>query len=582
MDYRKIFQASALLLLACLIAYGTGLRNGFLIDDNYLIRGNVLIKNLRFIPHLFSQPFLHSYYRPISLISFTLDYSVWKFNPFGYHLTNIFIHFLNCILILLLLNLCFKDFKLSILVSLLFAVHPLNSIAVNYISDRGNLLAGFFMLSALIAVSLAYKRPKIRFLAAGFALFFFALLSHENAVLFPLYLFCILFILYENGKGRQTAILAVSALSVSLIYLLLRLKYISLSYVIMPDFKLFFSLTSLGSFSHVIFEYLSLIIFPHNICMIRKIGPDASSGFVSILPLLLIIVFIPVLLIGFRRNRILLFASGWFLAGVLPLYNMMFYRPTMGLIMQDNWIYIPSAGLFILLSIIFLYFKKFINKRLWFLLIFCLFLFYTGKTIANNALWKDEETYCSYWLGLTSGNYIAYNALAYYHGMKQDYEKEEDYLKKAIEFNPKYAKAYNNLGVVYKATGRKEEAAALYKKAIELNPDYAEPYNNLGNIYKINGRPEEAIPLYKKAIELNQFFAEAHNNLGVAYKSIGKAEEAIASYKKAIELDPGFGRAYYNLAVIYLQKGEYKSAVEYCDKARESGFDTSALEPALK
>ena len=52
--------------------------------------------------------------------------------------------------------------------------------------------------------------------------------------------------------------------------------------------------------------------------------------------------------------------------------------------------------------------------------------------------------------------------------------------RKAIEIDPKYAKAYRNMGFALSNLGRKEEAVASYKKAIEIDPKYANAYRNMG------------------------------------------------------------------------------------------------------
>ena len=75
-----------------------------------------------------------------------------------------------------------------------------------------------------------------------------------------------------------------------------------------------------------------------------------------------------------------------------------------------------------------------------------------------------------------------------------------------------------------------------YKKAIDSDPDYAEAYNNLGNAYLIKGEPDKAITTYKKAVAIRPDYANAHNNLAVTYCSKGNYESAIIHCDKAVAL----------------------------------------------
>jgi tetratricopeptide (TPR) repeat protein len=68
---------------------------------------------------------------------------------------------------------------------------------------------------------------------------------------------------------------------------------------------------------------------------------------------------------------------------------------------------------------------------------------------------------------------------------------------------------------VHKGQKRTEKAIEMYKKAIEVNPQYSYAYNNLGNIYKNSGEYEEAIKCYENAVEHRSNYTLCFANLGV-------------------------------------------------------------------
>ena len=119
---------------------------------------------------------------------------------------------------------------------------------------------------------------------------------------------------------------------------------------------------------------------------------------------------------------------------------------------------------------------------------------------------------------------------------------------KALQINPDFAEAHNNLGNALNILGRSEEAISSFTKALQIKPDYAAVHNNLGNALTNLGKPEEAVASYNNALQINPDFAEAHNNLGNALTSIGKPEEAVASYTKVLQIKPDCAEAHWNLS----------------------------------
>ncbi len=110
------------------------------------------------------------------------------------------------------------------------------------------------------------------------------------------------------------------------------------------------------------------------------------------------------------------------------------------------------------------------------------------------------------------------------------------HLTEAIEIQPDFAPAYNNLGTAHKARGALSDAVTCYLKAIELDPTYAEPYSNLGNVLKQGGDSRKALQYYTKALQLNPAFFDAHMNVGHLYKDHGRFVLAFEHYNAAADL----------------------------------------------
>ena len=92
------------------------------------------------------------------------------------------------------------------------------------------------------------------------------------------------------------------------------------------------------------------------------------------------------------------------------------------------------------------------------------------------------------------------------------------------------------IGAANVALGRLEQAVTSYKNALQIEPNFAEAHNNLGAALNDLGEPGEAVSSLTRALQIKPDFAVAHNNLGNSLKSLGKPEDALASFGKALQI----------------------------------------------
>ena len=135
---------------------------------------------------------------------------------------------------------------------------------------------------------------------------------------------------------------------------------------------------------------------------------------------------------------------------------------------------------------------------------------------------------------------------------------------RAIEFDRKYADAYNNRGVAYLIQKDYTAALADFTKSIELAPSDA-AYNNRAGIYFNQGKTEEAIADFTAAIKIKPS-AEGYANRGLSYQQTNRDALALADYEEAIKLDPSFGRAYLLRGLVILKRGEAGAAQQDFDR----------------
>jgi protein O-GlcNAc transferase len=133
--------------------------------------------------------------------------------------------------------------------------------------------------------------------------------------------------------------------------------------------------------------------------------------------------------------------------------------------------------------------------------------------------------------------------------------------QRAIELNPRYAEAFFNMGIAFKSLGNLNDEISAYREAIAINPAFPEALNNMGNALKDQGQIDGAISAYRQAIEIKPLYLDAYHNLGVALNEKGLLDEAISAYQHVIEVNPAYASAHYNLGIAFKAMGNLEDAV---------------------
>ena len=165
---------------------------------------------------------------------------------------------------------------------------------------------------------------------------------------------------------------------------------------------------------------------------------------------------------------------------------------------------------------------------------------------------KSNDTQLIYLLGLSFINL-------------QKFLNAEKYFEKLLSLK-KTHDIYYIYGNILKRLKKYSEASASFEKAIELNPNFSEAFNNLGNIKKSLNEPDKAIECFKMAIKLKDNNIEALFNLASIYQENNKFEDLIKVYKKLLHFDKNHIKTLYNLGSAYLFLGNISEGKNYFQK----------------
>lgn len=381
---------------------------GFIWDDRLLITENPGLHDPLFLQKFLVSPFgghlgldenslrldqMSQFYRPVTSLSYWLDYKLWGLNPAAFHLSNIFFHIINClILFFIFLALDWNPYK-AFMGSLLFSLFPLHFENVSWISGRTDLLSFLFAALSVLLFIHFFKKKRSILLGLSAFFYFFSLLAKENTLFLPL---IFLFIIYHRDAKIKDYIRNIFPYTVSLL-----LWFVMRSIALSSGF-IQLSGRTISDFLSAIGFYTLKILFPFRLSLtIDSAGVFQNKYFfVSGLMLSLLFLVSLLLLLKNKISRIkpaLMFTA--FFLSLFPSVLVIFSAATVSFLAW-RFLYLPSA-LFAASAVMVLSVKikwKYLIYTV--LLIGC--IFYTLELYPKNKAFGRNEK--EFWLGLENRN----------------------------------------------------------------------------------------------------------------------------------------------------------------------------------
>lgn len=554
--------------------YANSFQNGFSLDDWSFIVDNTFIKDWRNILVFFGKGYFKlapgeiDLQRPLMTLLFMAEYQIWGLNPLGYHITSIFIHTLNSVAVFyLIFRLTHGNYLKAVITSLIFAVHPIHTEAVNAINFREDILVTlFYLTSILLFLKGLQSAMKGALFVMAVCTYIFALMSKEMALTLPIMIFlihrCMLRSVSEVFKEKwfYACLFAVTFLYITFLTLL----DFPLNKGIPESPGIFRYSLSLPMIIGVISDYLRLLLFPINLNVLydfpRYVSLLLPGAAISGILLILLV------LLGFhqmRRNPVIGLFVLWFFVTIIPVSNIIPIYDAVA----ERYLYLPSIGPIALLSGSITYLEHYKRGCAAFLLVLLLCL-YSTLTIEKNKDWKDDY---SLWknavkkMPLSPLSHKSMGRAAYKKGMFDEAISELKEAEKLKSNSAILADIYYSMGLVYTAKGMYEDANNVYSKAVGLNPSAPNAYYALGTNLMREGRDIEAIDAFGKVLNIEPMNGITHYQLGVIYNKLGDLQRAAEEYMAALKTLPV--EAGVNLGTIYAEKGDYKGAINEFKKA---------------
>src|SRR5262245_36276454 len=522
---RRVWLFAVLLVLATIFAYRPAWNGGFVWDDDFYVTKNALLTapdGLRRIWFSLESP---SQYFPLTYTSFRIERPLWGLNPTGYHWVNILLHAANALLLWRLLS------ALKVpgawLAAGIFALHPVQVESVAWITERKNVLMGFFFLLTLLAWtrfidernqrSGANERPRPeeatqdgkisrvswRFYWLALIFYLLALSSKATACTLPAALFLILWLQKKRIDWRRVSQITpfiVLGLAMGLMTIWWERYH---QFTLGPMFALG-PLERLIVATHAVWFYLGKLFWPANLTFIYPqwtIEPNNPFSYIWLVAGIASCVGI-----YFARRyvgRSLEVAAAFFVVTLSPVLGFIMLYTFRYTFVADHYQYLACIGPIALVSAGLVKLSESVpyGPR---------FLSVLGILLLS-------------WLGLLTWRQSA------------SYRDGETLWRTTIDRNPDCWMAENNLGSELLERGDNDGAIAHIEKSLRLKFDLPEAHNNLTNALFRKGDADAAIAQARVALNFDPNNADTLAVLGMALITKGQLDEAIAQLSKALE-----------------------------------------------
>ncbi len=518
---RRVRPALLFLALLTIAVYGNSLVNGFVWDDEFIIVSDPAVRDLSGATTLMLSPdVVKPYYRPLNRASYLLDYRLFGMRPAGFHAVNVLIHLLNVLLLCLLGLRFFRTAAPAVLAAALFAVHPINAEAVNFLSARNTLLSLFFVLSSILVFHQGLTRGSWGRLVFSGLLWFLGLLSKEPAALAIVVVAAMAFAL--PGRRENMPKLKIAVLLPHLVfagaYAILRVLALGGAVgtsSIIPGLP-----GRLAGNVIVIPQYLGLVLFPSNLTIMHSLSAPAIGS----MPWLIVAwgaIALAVWLLLRSRSMPVRIGLFWFAINYLPISNIV---PIPSTPMAERYLYLPAVGLWIIAADRgYALYGKLHNGKALAAAATVVVVLLGGVTAYRDRDWKSDRALFGSVVRTDPGSSFGHFNLGNSLRDAGDLEGAEREWRETLRLDPAHSGAMTQLGSLSAVKGDIGMAERWFRAALDADPGNAMARYNLALVFEKTGRPEEA------AVQYDLFL----QNVPLEYQAyIPRAEEQRARLRR--------------------------------------------------
>jgi Flp pilus assembly protein TadD len=523
-------------------------------------------------------------WHPLTWLSHIVDVQLYGLHPLGHHLTSLAFHAANaCLLFVLLRRLTGNRWR-SLLVSALFAAHPLHVESVAWVAERKDVLSTFFFFLTLLAYVAWISRKNWLRYGALLASLGLGLLTKPMLVSAPLVLLLLdcwplgrLVGIGNRKLGTEVRTPFTSLLTEKLPLFGLAAASCVVTFIAqrsggaVQDLQQYSLGVRLANAAVAYIDYLLKMLWPVKLAVLYP-HPGNSLPAWHVAASAVALAALTYLAARSVRNKMPYVAVGWF-------WYVITLLPVIGLIqvgkqaMADRYTYIPSIGVFVAVVWATADLMASLPARTRSALLgglgTAVVLACVGLTFVQVGYWRTGITVWTRAVEVTPNDAMLHFCLADACLEEHKPTQAVPHLRKAISLKPDMASAHDLLGFVLTRQGKLREATREIRTALRLAPRTATAWNNLGGIYSQQGDVDQAIRCFRKAVKISPKYAQAQVNLAMHLEQKGLVDSAEAHYRAAIAADPRMATAHCALGSLLFGLGSVEQAERHLRRAIE-------------
>ena len=469
-------------------------------------------------------------WHPLTTISHMLDCQLYGLKPGAHHFTNVLLHSIVAILLLLVLQRMTGgpsgtgSIWRSAFVAAVFAIHPLRVESVAWIAERKDVLSGvFFMLTLLTYFRYVRVRSIGHYLTVLF-MFALGLMCKPMLVTLPFVLLVLDYWPLGRIRGQKSDVSGHENLVMLVVE---KIPLVGLSAI--SSVVTFLAqrgavgwteqLPVLARINNAVVTYAAYMwqmLWPVKLAVFYP-HPESRLPLWEIILCLLLLIGITAAAVVLRKSRPY-FITGW-------LWYLGMLVPVIGLVQvgwqgrADRYTYLPQIGLYIAI---------------------------TWGIADVTAAWRWQREI------LTAGTAIVVGLLSWRASVQASYWRDSETLfTHVLAVTSNNDVAENNLGIVFLQKGNLDEAISLLQAAVDLRPENSPAHENLAKALLQKGQVTDALVHYRRLLELQPDNIEVHNIVGTVLIQQGQAREAVEEWQKVLAIQPDNGNAMSNLAWVF-------------------------------
>jgi tetratricopeptide (TPR) repeat protein len=541
------------ILLAVLGAYYNVISADFISwDDADFTVNNKNVK--AFDLKAFFSNFYLGNYTPLTMTSFSFDYYFGKENAGIYHLHNIVLHAANSFLVFLLFCKIQSNKHIALMVALIFALHPMQTESVSWVSERKNLVYGLYYITSLILYTNYIRSQTTKNYLIVLLAFLCALFSKGMAVSLPFALFA-LDIWLNRTLNKKILFEKIPFLLLSFIFGIIAIKAQAAAGFLKVDQNFSFVQNILFS-GYAFMQYVLKLFVPIGLSAVYPY-PKITFSFFYLTGILLFLIVIFLIIYNLKKNKKILAGGLLFFVGNI-IFVLQLVKPG-AVLMADHYVYIACLGLiFPFVNYIFSSLK---NSGLPLLISSLLLIALLVSSFKRNQVWRNEITFWEDVVKKYPNSEVALSSLGAEYMLNGNDEKAFDHFNRAINLNPDYLKAYYNRGLLYAKNNRFEKAIKDLTKATAQKKYFKAYLSRAEVFYKLKDY-SRSLDDIQTVLASDPDNANANYIAGNCHNDLNQLDMAINYYNKCIHLNPNQPRFYFSRAIVLGKQQKFTECLD--------------------